>query len=204
MGKKLFFFVVIFIFSKNLYSKNELDSLFQELDNKIKNCALYVELKEARIEELKSEKIRSANSIDKMYSLNSAIYNEYKSFISDSAIRYLNYNMDIAYSLNEPHKINETSIATADIFSALGMYKEAIDIIDNVKREFLDKAQLIEYYSAYRSIYSGMGLYTQNSRDRWRYWQKNNTYRDSIISLADSNSEISLRYVRIQYVNRVK
>jgi len=193
MGKKLFFFIVIFIFSNSIYSKNELDSLFQELDNKIKNCALYLELKEAKIEELKSEKIRSVNSPNKIYSLNSAIYNEYRSYISDSAIQYLNYNMDIAYSLNDVHKLNETSITTADIFSALGMYKEAIDVINNAKREYLDKSQLIDYYSAYRNIFSGMGLYTQNSRDRWRYWQKNNAYRDSIINLAEPSSEISLR-----------
>jgi hypothetical protein len=101
--------------------------------------------------------------------------------------------MDIAYSLNDPLKINETAITTADIFSALGMYKEAIDIIGTVKKEYLNKDQLIEYYSVYRNIYSGLGLYTQNSRDRWRYWQKNDAYRDSIINLADQNSEIALR-----------
>jgi len=193
MRKKMLLFLILSASFHNFYANNELDSLFRELDNKIKNRSLYLELKEARIEELKSEKIRSSNSISKIYTLNSAIYNEYKSYISDSAIQYLHYNMDIAYSLNSPEKINETCIASAEIFSGLGMYKEAIDIMDNVKREYLDKTHWIEYYSSQRQIYSGLGLYTQNKRDRWRYWRKNDAYKDSILSLADPGSEVALR-----------
>lgn len=185
--------LLLSLVASDVSAENELDSLFNELDSKIKNCNIYIELKESRIEELKAEKLKLNTSSSITYNLNSAIYKEYRSYISDSAIQYLNYNMDIAYSLNDPLKINETAITTADIFSALGMYKEAIDIIGTVKKEYLNKDQLIEYYSVYRNIYSGLGLYTQNSRDRWRYWQKNDAYRDSIINLADQNSEIALR-----------
>lgn len=177
----------------SITAQNEIDSLFRDLDNKIKNSTLYVELKEAKIDELKTERIRNIASVNKTYSSNFAIYNEYKSYISDSAIKYLNYNMDISYSLNDQQKLNETSITMSELFAGLGMYKEAIDVIVNIKKIYLDKPQLIEYYSNYRQIYSGLGMYTQNSRDRWRYWQRSNEYRDSILNLANKNSEISLR-----------
>lgn len=195
MKKVLSLFCIYLIAINNLPAKNELDSLFKELDNKIKNHNLYIELKESKIEELKFEKTKPNTPVEKIYSLNNAIYAEYKSYISDSAIRYLNLNMDIAYSLNDQSKINEVSITTANLFSALGMYKEAIDIISNVKKEYLNKTELIEYYSTFRHIYSGLGLYTQNSRDKWRYWRKNDAYKDTILSLTAKNSEAHLRII---------
>jgi len=191
--KVLLFFCLLIVTINNVSAKNNLDSLYKELDNKINNCNIYIELKEAKIEEFKIEKMKLNNTIDKIYALPASIYKEYKAYISDSAIHYLNQNMDIAYSLNDIHKINETSIATSDLFSSLGMYKEGMDVLNNVKKEYLDEALKIRFYSTCRNIYSGLGLYTQNSRDRQKYWQKTTAYKDTIYSIVDRNSEDYLR-----------
>jgi hypothetical protein len=204
MRKILLAFCLLYIVTNYAEAKHSMDSLLHELDNKIENSALYIELKEAKIEELKVQKMKLNTSTDEIYQINQSLYKEYKSYISDSAIFYLNQNLDIAYFQNNIQKINETSIATADLFSGLGMYKEAIDVISNVERSVMDKSRLTDYYSVYRNIYVGLGLYTQNNRDRWIYWQKTGIYEDSICKTADENSEQYLRVKEIILRNQNK
>ncbi|MDU1890513.1 MAG: DUF6377 domain-containing protein [Dysgonomonas sp.] len=195
---KTFIFILSlsFISITHLSAKSELDSLFAALDNKIKSNDIYIELKNAKIEDLKAEKLR-ANTPDKLYSINSLLYKEYRSFISDSAISYLNQNLDIAFSQNDIRKINETSIASGSLFSMLGMYKEAADVMQNVIKEYLDKSQMIEYYNSYGNLYSGLGQYTQNVRERGQYWSKSNAYRDSVSQTASHDSE---EYLKIEEI----
>ncbi|MDL2281913.1 DUF6377 domain-containing protein [Parabacteroides sp. OttesenSCG-928-G06] len=192
--RKGLLFLILFISSLHYTSaRSELDSLFLELDNKIKNEHVYTELKENRIESLKNEKRKANTPIDKVYSLNALIYNEYRAYISDSAIYYMNENLDIAFQLNSPEKINETSIDQAKLFSDLGMYKEALDILENIDRNCFDDQQRLDYYSSYWLIYSGLAGYTQNNRDRGKYALLSNTYRDSILGVAPPSSEEYLR-----------
>lgn len=172
---------------------NVVDSLLNVLDNRIKNNNIYIEIKETKIEELKSEKLRPNISKDRIYLLNNSLFYEYKSYVSDSAISYLNQNLDIAYSLRDQYKINETSLSSSALFSQLGMYKEALDLLKNVNREFFDEQQRIEYYLANREVYAGLGLYTQNLRDRGRYWKTANNYRDTLKNITSPLSEEHLR-----------
>jgi hypothetical protein len=176
-----------------LPAKEKLDSLFTALDAKIKNKDVYIEQKERRINEIKFGNKKVPLSTTQLYILNNDLYNEYKSYMSDSAIYYLNKNLDIAYALRDGYKINETSIASAVYFSTLGMYKEALDLIERVNPDYFDTPQRIKYYQAYRYIYAGLGSYTHNIRDKSLYWRQANVYRDTIMAITDKESEDYLR-----------
>lgn len=196
--RNLSLFFILFLLTINpCRANNELDSLFIELDNKIKKKDIYIELKEIRIKELKTESNSTNLSINNAYSLNTLLYKEYKSYISDSAIAYLNKNLDLAAILKDQTKINDTSIAMANLFAILGMYKEAIDMIDHVNRDYLDKSQMIEYYSTQRIIYNSLGLYSHNNRDKSRYQQMAKAFRDTLSNIADKSSE---EYLRIEEI----
>ncbi|MFV0417205.1 MAG: DUF6377 domain-containing protein [Dysgonomonas sp.] len=193
MKKIIFLFILLFVIVDIASPKDRLDSLFIELDDKIENCDIYIGLKEAKIEELKTEKMKLNLSVNTLYAINSALYKEYRAYISDSAIYYLNQNLKIAYSLNDTQKINETSIITAALFSALGMYKEAIDMIGGVREGAFDKQQKADYYLTCRNIYMGLGIYSQNIGDKKEYWHRAALYKDTIYSVADPNSDDYLR-----------
>jgi len=195
MRKTLLFSILFIFFSLSAFGESELDSLFKQLDNKIKNNNTYIGLKETRIESLKNERNKPNITSDRIYSFNTLLYNEYRTFISDSAIHYMNENLDIAYHLNDPQKINETSIDQAGLFSSLGMYKESLDILDKVNRKYLDEQQYIGYYSSYRYIYAGLAAYTQNNREKANYHHLAQTYRDSLLNVAPHSSE---EYMRIK------
>ena len=191
------FFILFLLTIHPCRANNELDSLFIELDNKIKKKDIYIELKEIRIKELKTESNSTNLSINNAYALNTLLYKEYKSYISDSAIAYLNKNLDLAAILKDKTKINDTSIAMANLFAILGMYKEAIDMIDRVNRDYLDKSQMIEYYSTQRIIYNSLGLYSHNNRDKSLYQQMAKAFRDTLSNIADKSSE---EYLRIEEI----
>lgn len=192
MKKILLSFMFLFLCIP-IFSRQDIDSLLKILDEKINNNNMYIELKESKIEELKLEIHQSNISADKRYSLNNALFKEYRSYTSDSAIHYLNQNLNIAYSLNDHYKINETNIATALLFSKLGMYKEASDLLLKVKRKYIDEQQRINYYLAYRELYLGLGSYTQNGRERENYWEISDNYGDTIKNITPPGSEEYLR-----------
>lgn len=204
MKKIILLFCLLFAFVNIASAKNRLDSLFNELDNKIENRNVYIELKESKIEELKAEKLKLNLSAKNLYAVNTALYKEYRAYISDSAIYYLNQNLDIAYNLKDLQKINETTISTAALFSALGMYKETIDMLGDVREEAFDKQQRADYYLTYRHVYMGLGVYSQNGRDKKKYWQKVVQYKDSAYSVLDPNSDDYLRIYETDLLEDIK
>lgn len=190
--------ILIFLPICTILGEPTLNSLFKELDEKIKHKDVYIELKNSRIENLKIEKRKLSSSPLWNYALNQSLYSEYKSYISDSAIFYLNENLKIAENLNDQSRINETSIALAYLFTSLGSYKEAIDIVAKVDPHLFDERQKVAYYSTSRYIYSGLTLYTQDMRNKDRYRKISHAYADTLLMVADKNSE---EYLKIQEIN---
>jgi tetratricopeptide (TPR) repeat protein len=193
MRSLLLLFITVFTYNP-AFAEGGLDSLLIELDKKVANNRIYCELKESRIDALKKARaIEPAPSAEREYSLNAQICGEYGNYVSDSAIVYMNRNLDIACALNDPIKVNATSIDLGMLFSNLGMYKEAMDALENIDRKYFDHRQLVDHYLAYINIYSGLVSYTQSHRDRVRYSRLTNTYSDSLIEVTSPSSEEYLR-----------
>lgn len=173
----------------------EIDSLLIVLDEKIKNKLVYDELKEQKLQVLKTERRELKNSPAETYAINRDLYNSYKNYMSDSAIYYLNQNMAIADSLKDAGKISETRIASATLFVRLGMYFEARELLDKVMEATLPPQQLLDYYLAYRELYLGLGSYSQNARERSNYWKKAAGYDKSMMNITPDHSEEHLRSI---------
>ncbi|PXV63040.1 hypothetical protein CLV62_11681 [Dysgonomonas alginatilytica] len=187
--KKIFVLLALILWGiSSLYAENELDSLLRALDNKIKHDQTYIEIKENRIKGLKKDKQQSGLSMKDIYSLNILLYKEYRSYMSDSALCYLNKNLDISYLLNDTYKINETNISISRLCASLGMYCEAFDAIAKVSKNELDRNQTAAYYISYKNIYGGLALYTQNKRSKGEYWKQHKTYVDTLLQILDRKS----------------
>lgn len=188
--KKIFILFTLSIWGIGLLSAadNELDSLLKALDDKVKQDKTYVELKENRIKELKNKRAYQNINKNELYLLNKSLYEEYKTYISDSALCYLNKNLDISYSLNQSEKINETHIEIARLCSTLGMYCESFSAIGKVSKQDLNKEQIAEYYLCYKNIYGGLAFYTQNQRSKNEYWGQYKIYVDTLFHILEHNS----------------
>ncbi len=172
-----------------VFGNNELDSTLNVLDSEIKQAAVYFDAKERRIETRRVQRNELSRIPEHTYLLNAELYNEYKDYISDSAVHYLNLNLDIARILNDSEKMYETRMALAYLFVRLGMYKEASDLLERVDRSSLDKRQLPNYYIAYRELYLGLGQYSQNTMGRSQYWAQAKMFNDSVRNTVSETSE---------------
>lgn len=193
MWKYLFFSILLLIYTINATAHNVPDTLLQKLDSYIQNKDNYIRLKERRIQALKEELVKRKDNTGEYYRLNQLLFKEYKAYSSDSAIHYLNTNMDLAIAMQDISKIQESQIASATFFIRLGMYKEGADLLDNIHSAALGREEQIDYFFANRELYTGLGMYSQDSRNRRHYWRKANAYSDSLLLKAEAGTEIYLR-----------
>lgn len=170
----------------------ELDSLLQVLDRTIATHHTYAERHESQIDSLKKCLQSKTLSDENRYRLNNALYEVYKAYVCDSAISYLNRNIELADRMERQDWMADSRIALSYLLSSAGMYIEAVDVLREVDRGSLSQMQLTDYYVACDHAYGELGFYTQDRRNGERYEQKARLYKDSIYQIADAHSELYL------------
>lgn len=168
---------------------HSLDSLLNVLDRTILEHQTYVAGREARVKHLKE--LSGQNEIDSLerYNLNSQLYKEYKSFVCDSAIFYLNENIHLAGLMNDSEREIQSKLQLSFLLSSTGMYTEAIDVLNSVDKLRIPRQMILDYYSCFNHVYSELGVYSQDKKLSGHYWTISMAYRDSLYSLLPHNSE---------------
>ncbi len=167
----------------------EIDSLLRVLDGDIVKCAEYDKIKEDRIEELKGE-LAEAADFEQRYELNEDIYNEYMKFISDSALHYINENIILARLNKDFVRETDALLSEAHLFTCLGMYMEAKEILDGIDRGRLPESLLGDYYKCYRYIYNeASNSKPLNNITSPRYRNLGDTYRDSMMMVLPATDD---------------
>lgn len=185
---RLLFLILLFSNCHFLVGEN-VDSLLNVLDKSIEGHQEYVSQKENYIRKLKETAAKIPAISPERYELNMQIYKEYKAFICDSAIQYLNENIFLAGQLQDMKREMDAKLLLSRQLSSSGMYKEAVDILETVERQKVDKSQLLDYYSAFNHIYSEIAVYTQDKYSLSRYWDISGIYKDSLSALLEPQSE---------------
>lgn len=176
-------------FSTAVWADKALDSLLNVLDQTIQKHETYVVQRESRIRHL-NELARGVvfNSVEH-YNLNNQLFKEYKSFVCDSAILYLNENIQIAEALKDRERQVESKLLLSLLLSASGMYTESIDVLNMVERREVTSELLPEYYSCFGHVYGELGFYTQDKTLAKKYWNIAETYKDSLYAILPPQSE---------------
>jgi len=194
--KRILLSLLFYLFNLTLiHAQESAAQLLNKLDEKIRNKQSFVTLKEGKIKYLKTQKKAVNKSLENEYVFNHALFNEYKNYISDSAIHFLNLNIDLAQQGNDVHKLQESNIRMATFFVRLGMFKESSDILAKINFKSLNKEEQLNYTIAYRELYQGMGKYSQNTRDRNYYWTQAKSLNNTVLELSSESSEDYLKIV---------
>lgn len=192
MLRRKFYLCLILILCVKVAKSETLDSLLLVLDKNITSCKIYSDKKDIRIRTLKEKLHLNQLPNETTYHLQESLYKEYKSYICDSAIFYLNKNIELAQQINDSYKLNESIIKLSYLLSSSGMYMEAIDVLKMVNKSSLSKEQLMNYFIAYDHVYGELGYYTQNHKIGTHYTLRSKMYKDSIYQIASPDSEIYL------------
>lgn len=183
--------ILLFFSTVNFLSAQaSLDSLLIRLDKAILNSEIYNEKKLERINDLKKEAVKTEYYSVERYIINMQLCYQYEAYICDSTISYLNRNIDIAGKLNDLNRKNESIIRLAYLMGSTGMYKEAVDLLQEINSRQLPKSLLTDYYNACDHVYGELAYYTQDERSAKNYELISQSYKDSLDKMLPADSEL--------------
>lgn len=184
--KKQLLFVLLSLIACDLFSKAAQDTVLHTLYKLIDDNSMYMLAKENKITEIKRMLDTPRISQEQRYDINVRLYNEYKTYISDSAIHYIRENATIADQLDNQIWKQESKLDLTSLYVIAGMYIEAIDLLRSIDaKDLKEDWLLIKYYNCYKSLYNSYAnnnLYTRIHDEKSKY------YRDSLLLILDKAS----------------
>lgn len=179
----LLLLVALGVASEALCANNDLKLLTDSLRRMIDEKPAYVHKKEARINRIKS-KLKGTLTPEQEYKINIQLYNEYKKFVVDSAIRYIDRNIKLARKMDKSYLKYESSLQLSLLYSMCGRYRDAELILENIKTSKLPHELLPVYYETYSRFWEYYSISATNNR----YGKQRAAYQDSLLALLDHNS----------------
>lgn len=191
--KKIFTFsLFLCLFSLSLYAQGKsYESVINELDNVIYNKGKYLQNREVRISSIKDRIKNSYNKSDR-YALYDSLYTEYLHYQTDSALSCVRIMRKLIPAANSAAHENELKIMTSEVYSLMGMYNEAYELLCSIDKSTLDRSLLNYYYRTLRAYYGWIADYTTGTEEKKRYLLKTNQYRDSIIITTDKKIDMGI------------
>ena len=167
-----------------LYANNELKLLTDSLRRVIDEKHVFVKEKEDRINRIKCMLRSPGLTLEGEYRINLRLYNEYKKFHIDSAIHYVDRNIEISRRLNRPYFTNQSFLNLGLLYSMCGRFREAEIILKSIKTSERPRDLLINYYQTYSSFWGHYSISVANNL----YGKQQAAYQDSLFALIDHTS----------------
>ena len=168
--------------------ETNLQDYYRQIDNAIDHSSEYVAKYEIKIG-LQRQALARETTASGKYACNFKLYELYKSFVSDSAIYFLQQCIALANQMND-HSASVRCRSLLAIRSAnIGMYDEALCILDSINAEGADDLALGTYYEAYNNVFSELSYYTRLDNMRKIYLNKAHHYEQLMMKHLSPMSE---------------
>lgn len=158
------------------------DALLREIDGIIKNRQTYGIEKEARIADLK-KLLSGATSDEQRYGFCGRLFDEYRAYNLDSSYVYAQRKQALALRLNKQDYLDDATMNMVEFMGTTGMYKEALELLEQIDKSTLPDYLFSYYYHLYRTIYGLMGDYAVTDNKKEEYYRKTDLYRDSLLQV---------------------
>ncbi|MCF8715275.1 hypothetical protein JM658_10595 [Joostella atrarenae] len=181
--------VFLFFITASIFANGH-EEILKKLENELDNKEYYIQQKYKKIEILKKGLQKNiVNGGDySLYQSYILLFNEYRSFKYDSAYYYLENAKQKAIKLEKEELINEVAINEGFILLSSGLFKEAIDILNDINPDLLSKENKFNYYSVKARTYYDLADYNKDHRFSINYIQKGNKYINKALSYVDKNT----------------
>ena len=176
--------------------KVNMEALYDSLDLAISQTSLYVEQRNARIDKLKAQLNSSRTASDK-YDVAFRLFEEYRSYKNDMALKYINQCIALATQMADPIKEGNAKTLLAFQESTTGDYAESYDILKAIDPTQLDHAGKCNYYWALQHLYGEMAYYANVDFLRNYYRQKFDEYSRMVEQIFNHDDD---RYLQLQEI----
>ena len=167
-------------------TNNVVDSLLSQLDQVIQNRPVYIEQKEKKLNDLRKA-LRQRISDENRFTLLGEYLDEYRSYNTDSSLYISRERYQVALRMKNKEHQDNALMNTAEIMGTAGMYKEAIDLMQNVHINQLPDELHPYYYHIYRTVYGLMADYAVTEQEKKLYAEITDKYRDSLLLVNKDN-----------------
>lgn len=172
--------------------KTEIDSLLQVLDKTIAKRDVYTTEKQQKIDGIK-QVLLGEKSLEQRFHLNNELIGEYQSFICDSALSYINRNIQLANKLNNKEFIDESRLRLAFVLSISGLFTQAFEIFDTIEFDKLPHHLKVYYCWGYIRYNENLIKYTDNPKYDRVHFAEIARCRDTLMNLLDKDSGMYMK-----------
>jgi hypothetical protein len=181
-----FTLLVLLVLSVSLLNAQSTDSLLNQLNAEIARRSEYVTSKLHRIDSLKGV-LHHSDKKDQ-YNLSLQIYDEYKTFIYDSAFLYARKLQTLARGLNQLTDITHAKIKIGFVLVSAGMFNEALDTMRSVKTRSLPDSIRSEYFYIMARTCYDLADFNRDDFYRKIYTGRAHNYIDSALNILPERS----------------
>lgn len=172
MRKHILFWLLVnwigWIYAESV--EKEIPQLLATLDSILVQTGELASQKELKIAQLK-KKLSNAANLEEEFWINKMLYDESFVFNADSAMKYVDRNIQIATELKRRTDWqDEWLINRSFMFAATGLLKEAGEVLEKVDSTSLSDGLKLSYYYQRSYLYSHLGQYMGDQK------QVNNKY----------------------------
>ena len=197
MKSGLFILIICLLFpayvcadtSKHALEENR--KLLHSLDSLLEQQDLFVRVKEERIKQLKMQYSR-VKEVKELYAMNRMVYLEYRVYDADSALHYINKNIQLAQQTNNRTWEVVSLLEQSFVLTSSGLLTEALKAVSDIQPEELPQNLRSEYFGRLCTLYSRLRDYSsENSQLSEHYNNLQKAFRDSVYLTATPDE---LRY----------
>ena len=172
------------------------EALFKSLDSLIVQKDYFIACKDAKIDTLRSGWEKAVDPKDK-YRFGRELYTEYRVYNSDSALKYVNHNLELA-KLHKNKIWEATSLLDLSfIYTANGLLDAALKVLQPLKIQELPRNLRSRHYGQMRTLCSSWQIYMEGNTELKDYWGKQYAlYSDSVLQVSTPDESRYL-YVRV-------
>lgn len=175
--------------SKHALEENR--KLLHSLDSLLEQQDLFVRVKEERIKQLKMQYSR-VKDVKELYAMNRMVYLEYRVYDADSALYYINKNIQLAQQTNNRTWEVVSLLEQSFVLTSSGLLTEALKAVSDIQPEELPQNLRSEYFGRLCTLYSRLRDYSsENSQLSEHYNNLQKAFRDSVYLTATPDE---LRY----------
>ncbi|SFC64884.1 hypothetical protein SAMN05421747_11757 [Parapedobacter composti] len=194
--KRLLFIIIYVLGSSTLsFPKSrgaEIDSLLRVLDKTIAKRTVYMSEKEQKIDEIK-RLLKHEHSPEKRFQLNTRLISEYQSFICDSALGYIDRNIQLAKTLNNREFMDESRLRLAFVLSISGLFTQASEVFGGIEYNALPHHLKVFYCWGYIRYNENLIKYTDHPKYEAVHIREIARYRDTLMNLLGKESDTYLK-----------